>query len=174
VNETNKTSRTNVSLQGFNCVAFSESVFWSSGYTSKKKGSTEYYGWKPSYNCSEINQSRCILNNLEVKSRVITNAQEERGFVGEGFVQISEPDELICDNPEQGQYQKYLSYESVRDGEDKLDRHCGRNKNSDAKCAIEIVDGNINEVSCYGMKVQASQYSITDVFEIKYELCWEI
>jgi len=170
ITEINETIE-NISLEGFDCMKFKENVLWSSGYSSKQEGSVEYYSWQPNHTCEEIHGFGCVLINIEVKSRVITSAQEEIDFTGEGFVQISEPNELICNNPEQGFYERYLFYETSKDGEDKLNIQCGKSKNPDEKCAVEIVGNYSGELSCYGIKTQASRYSIVDVFEIKYDLC---
>lgn len=169
----NKTEKLNIILEGYNCQNFTENILWSSDYNNQPQGSTKYHTWQINHTCEEINQSTCILNNVEIKTRFIYISPEETLNTGQGYVQISNPDPSICNTPEQGTYLNYLAFETLKEDEIKLNNYCGRNKNPGSKCALESVENYKSEVLCYGIKTYASQSSIVDVFEIKYDLCWE-
>ena len=155
-------------LKDLNCQEFTEQVLWSSGYSNKQQGSTEYIVWEINHTCEETNLSNCMLNNIEIEARFLYPTPIETIVEGEGYVQISNPDESICNNPEQGIYLDYLAFETLKEDEIKLDRYCDKNPN--AKCRENIIN-TYSEISCYGIKIYASQYLIVDVFEIKYKLC---
>lgn len=150
--------------QELTCQEFQEQVLWSSGYTSKTQGSIEYYVWYPKIpNCTS-----CTLHDIEIKTRFIYATEYNTTKTRESYVQISNSDNSICKTPEEGIYKKYLAYETLQDEEVKLDKYC--NQNSKTKCEEEFI-GDYGNALCYGIKTYASQYSIVDVFEIKYKWC---
>ena len=81
---------TPLSLEGFICKNFTDSVLFSSGYTQKKKGSNNYEVWEVGVTCEEAGGKDCLLHNIHTKSRVLYLNPFDEGFVGEGYVQISE------------------------------------------------------------------------------------
>ena len=63
---------------------------------------------------------------------------EEKGKNGEGYIQISEPDESICDNPENANYSIYLSYDELKEVDFKrIGWEFGKNKNPNARFIFE-------------------------------------
>lgn len=151
-----------------NCKEFKENILWSSDYSIDQKGSINYQTWYPKYNCTSLNVSDCFIKNLELKTRFLYFGEDNEQ--GEGFIQISNPDKSICENPKQGIYEKYLTYENLTGESEKIGQYCGDNKNPDAKCGIEISDnypGNL----CYGIKAYADRHLIVDALEVKYVLC---
>jgi len=167
-------------LSDFTCKEFKDNLLlWSSGYTTKNEGSTNYDTWEIGISCEEAGGYGCLLHNITLNTRFIytnpnnTNSTGESNSIGEGYVQISDPDETICNNPEQATYSKYLAYDTPKEGEKEWKGYCGKNKNLGSKCGVEISDNYDDNVICYGIKTYASQYSIVDVVEIKYEWCWE-
>lgn len=167
----NKTNDT-IFLEGLVCEEFMDSVLFSSGYSLSQKGSTEYQAWHPEHNCTELNVSDCFLGSINIQTRFISMDSPDSEVYGEGYVQISEPDESICDNPKKGTYSRYLAYESLTDEDKKGSKYCGENKNRDGKCGVELFD-NYDYANCYGVKTYGSQYLITDVFDVTYTLCFE-
>lgn len=163
-------NETNYTLpQNLICKEFKETVIWSSGY-SLLKDSTNYQTWPPVYNCSEIGEN-CFIGNINIKTRFISTDSPNLNKFGEGYVQISDVGESVCDNPEQATYEDYLAYEILSGEDKKFDEYCGKSKNSKKKC-IEIFN-NQSYSNCYGIKIQGSQYMLVDVFEINYSLCRE-
>ena len=158
-----------VNIEGISCEEFKEQILWSSGYSNNEEGSTTYQTWTPKHGCSELNVSGCFLGNVEIKTRFLYFGENNQQ--GEGFIQISDPDESICGAPEQGNYSKYLAYESFHGESQKLEQHCGDNKNPTGRCAIDLTDGFDNTVGCYGIKSSADKHFIVDAFEVKYTLC---
>ena len=150
--------------EGMVCKNFTEQVFWSSGYGQNPQGSIEYHTWYPNItDCTS-----CILKDIEIKTRFIYTAGDETTTERESYVQISNPDDSIFNNPKQGTYSQYLAYENMKKEEIKLKNYCG--KNSNIKCEEEST-GDYGNAFCYGIKIHAPQYSIIDVFEIKYKWC---
>lgn len=173
LNETNRTllNETNITLlSNLICEEFTEQVFWSSNYSNNPEGSTNYQTWYPKHNCTEIGEN-CFLGTLEIKTRFLYFGEKNKQ--GEGYIQISNPDSSICNNPEKGDYSRYLAYEILRGESKKLEQYCGNNKNPNARCGVELTDEFEDPLTCYGIKAYADQYFIVDAFEIKYTLCWE-
>ena len=162
----------NFTLEGLVCKNFEEQVLWSSNYSLFSEGSTGYYVWNPKFSCSELNVDNCFFSNITLQTRFIFTDLEEGITEGEGYVQISNPKESICAEPEKVKYSDYLAYEILSEEEIKLGRYCGNNKNSNNKCGIEKLN-RYNFLNCYGIKVYGSQYLITDVFSINYTLCYD-
>ena len=158
-----------VNIEGVSCEEFKEQILFSSGYSNNEEGSINYQTWIPQHVCSEINVSDCFLGGVEIKTRFLYFGDNNQQ--GEGFIQISDPDESICDAPEQGTYSKYLAYESFHGESQKLEQHCGDNKNPTGKCAIDLTEGFDNTAGCYGIKSSADKHFIVDAFEVKYTLC---
>jgi hypothetical protein len=77
----------------------------------------------------------------------------------------SETGESICNNLGQGTYLKYLVYESLKEGEEKLDRYCDKNPNT--KCGEKITNS-YRGVSCYRVKVNASKKKIKHKKEVRW------
>ena len=156
------------------CKEFEEDVLWSSKYTHNEMGATKYQTWKMKANCMELGKGKCFLKALYVNSRTMYLSPNEANSIGEGYVQISDPNEAICDNPENGVYTRYLLYETIdeNDGE-KSGWSCGKNKNPGGVCGIEINTGIKEDAGCYGIKVHASKYFLIDVIQVKYKLCWD-
>ena len=165
-------SLVNFTLEGLVCKDFEEQVLWSSNYSLFSEGSTGYYVWNPKFSCSELNVDNCFFSNITLQTRFIFTDLEEGITEGEGYVQISNPKESICAEPEKVKYSDYLAYEILSEEEIKLGRYCGNNKNSNNKCGIEKLN-RYNFLNCYGIKVYGSQYLITDVFSINYTLCYD-
>src|SRR3989339_306638 len=165
-------SLVNFTLEGLVCKDFEEQVLWSSNYSLFSEGSTGYYVWNPKFSCSELNVDNCFFSNITLQTRFIFTDLEEGITEGEGYVQISNPKESICAEPENVKYSDYLAYEILSEEEIKLGRYCGNNKNSNNKCGIEKLN-RYNFLNCYGIKVYGSQYLITDVFSINYTLCYD-
>src|SRR3989339_150986 len=158
-------SLVNFTLEGLVCKDFEEQVLWSSNYSLFSEGSTGYYVWNPKFSCSELNVDNCFFSNITLQTRFIFTDLEEGITEGEGYVQISNPKESICAEPEKVKYSDYLAYEILSEEEIKLGRYCGNNKNSNNKCGIEKLN-RYNFLNCYGIKVYGSQYLITDVLII--------
>ena len=152
------------------CKEFEENVLWTGKYTNKQQGATNYQIWHPKHNCSELNTSNCFLKNAAVKARFLYFGDTNE--LGEGYIQISEPDESICDNPEKGNYFQYLAYETLKGENESFDQYCGKNKKAreKEKCDIGIPEYK-NYAACYGIKSYGSQHMIVDAFEIRYDLC---
>lgn len=151
------------------CTEFTEDILWLGTYTSNEEGSTKYYNWTPQNNCSEINLSTCIIHDVKTKTRIITSHPLDENYVGFGDVKITEL--TNCHNPLQGTYTEYLAQDSVKDGEFKLEYYTGEELDLGAKGILENEEISNFNLPCYGIKTHASQYSIVDVFEIKYKLC---
>ena len=166
-NETNETllNLTNITFES--CKTFEEHILWSSGFSNKQKGSTNYQIWTPKYNCSEIGQENCLIADIILDSRIISIDLPEGENEGEGYAQISELNN--CNAPEIGKYSDYIVNEKISGEEIKRGKYCGAGKGKE--CENEINFQIINYSSCYGIKSYSSQYSITDVFSIKYDLC---
>jgi len=153
--------------QDVECTTVEEHVLWSSGYNFLPEGSTNYQIWYPKYNCSELNSPNCFLTGLKVKSRFIPQPIPDDESEGIGFVQISELDN--CSSPQTGNYSHFLAYEKVLGEEMKQERYCGSKKGIECESEIAPYIGELN--NCYGIKSHASQYMLTDVFEVNYTLC---
>ncbi|MFH1711276.1 MAG: hypothetical protein ABH840_03120 [Nanoarchaeota archaeon] len=154
------------------CKEFEDYVLWTSGYSQKSKGSEKYQTWHPKHNCTEFNVSNCFLENMDVKTRFLYFGDDNEQ--GEGYIQISEPDESICNNPEKGNYLQYLAYETLRGENKSFDQYCGKNKKTKEKEKCNTGISNYkNYTGCYGIKAYGSQYMLVDVLEIRYDLCWE-
>src|SRR3989339_473900 len=162
----------NFTLEGLVCKNFEEQVLWSSYYSLFSEGSTGYYVWNPKFSCSELNVDNCFFSNITLQTRFIFTDLEEGITEGEGYVQISNPKESICAEPEKVKYSDYLAYEILSEEEIKLGRYCGNNKNSNKRCGIDKLS-RYDFLNCYGIKVYGSQYLITDVFSINYTLCYD-
>jgi len=171
-NETDEIINFNLALlQGKTCGEFSENVLWSSGYPLNEEGSTKYYSWKANNTCSNINKTNCVLKNLEVETRFIYLNLEDKNELKNNYIQIAQLNKSICDNPEFGNYTKHLAFESFSKDDVKKKRYCDKNPNADCESGTTSVYGEND--NCYGIKAYSSQYSIVDVFEVKYDLCWE-
>jgi hypothetical protein len=158
-----------ISEKEFSCKEFQEDVLWISNYTNSPEGSTNYLTWYPVHNCTELNVSNCRLENVYVETRFLYFGDGNEK--GEGYIQISNQDESICENPSKGIYSKYLAYDTIIGEGKKFGEYCGDNKNSNSKCGIQIAD-NYN-LNCYGIKSYGSQYMLVDAFKVKYNLCWK-
>jgi len=158
-------------LQGKTCEEFKEDVLWSSGYSLDIEGSTKYYSWHANNTCSSINKTDCVLKNIEVETRFIYTNIDEKDESKDNYVQIAQLNESICNNPELGNYTKHLAFESLNKEEVKLKKYCSKNPNADCKNEVTSIYQEIS--NCYGIKAYASQYSLIDVFEVKYDLCWK-
>ena len=162
-------------LEGFICKEFKDDVLWSSGYTHSKEGLTKYYTWFPEHNCSGVGSNDCLLHDVTIKTRFL-HANPDLLIIdsqGEGHIQISEPDKLVCNKPMQGNYLKYLASETILEEEKDYQKYCKKDKDIASRCSVEVSDKYSVNGLCYGIKVFGSQYSIVDVVEIKYDLCWE-
>lgn len=136
-----------------NCESFSENVLWSSGY-SKDESSINHHAWNLNETCSN-----CFITNIELKTRFLSSANETQQK--EGYVQISNPSqENFCENPEQGTYEKYLAYDTLKGESKRLGFYKQGNQTLD-----------FNSEGCYGIKLYADQNFLVDVFGIKYDLC---
>jgi len=163
-----------INLEGMTCKEFTDNILFSSGYTNKKQGSTNYETWKIQINCTEAGGQDCSLHNINTKSRVLYASPYDEEITGEGYVQISELDNSACNTPEVEEYSKYIAYDTPREEEDKKwERYCEKNKTPNSKCEIENSKDYYEESTCYGIKTYASQYSIVDVVEISYTWCWD-
>lgn len=151
------------------CEEFEENILWSSGYSLNLKGSTNYQTWYPQHNCTRIGEQNCFLGKVEIQTRFLYFGESNEQ--GEGYIQISNPDESICGNPEQGIYSGYLAYETLYGESKRLGQYCGSNKNLNAKCGIEIAGGFENTAACYGIKSRATKSFLVDAFKVKYTLC---
>jgi len=151
-----------------NCEEFKEDILWSSGYSNEQKGSINYQTWYPKYNCKFLNVSNCIIESLELETRFLYVGEDDKQ--GEGFIQISNIDKSICENPEQGIYEKYLAYETLIGESQKIGQYCGDNKNLNKKCGVEKSDNYLGNL-CYGIRVYADRQFIVDAFEVKYKIC---
>ena len=158
-----------LNIDGVFCEEFKEQILWSSGYSNNEKGSTTYQTWIPQHGCFGLNVSDCFLGDVEIKTRFLYFGDNNQQ--GEGYIQISDPDESICDAPEQGTYSKYLAYKNLQGESQKLEQHCGSNKNPAGKCAIDFTESFDNTAGCYGIKSSADKHFIVDAFEIKYTQC---
>ena len=162
INETNEVT----TPQNFVCKEFKEQVIWSSGYSFLSNGSTNYQTWYPKNSCEELNASSCIIRDIALQTRFISSDSPETKIIGEGYIQISEPDESICNNPSQGSYFRYLAYETTREEEKKMTYNCKKNKDCEEEKANSLEYKN-----CYGIKLYGDQYLIVDAFYVNYNLC---
>ncbi len=156
------------------CKEFQDNVLWSSGYSIVPEGSIYYHTWNIGTNCTEAGGYNCFLQNINVSTRYIHADLDESNSSREGYVQISEPDESICNAPEQGIYSKYLAYETLTGEDIRKGWYCGKNKNPNARCAFEVSNNYDYNVNCYGIKTYGSQYFLLDVFEVSYTWCWDV
>ena len=162
---------TMLELDGLTCKEFTDNVLFSSGYTHKKKGSTNYETWVPEVNCSGAGGQDCSLRNVNTKSRLVYVDVFDEGFIGEGYAQITELENSDCSSPEKKNYGGFIAYDALTEEGGKWERYCERDK-AFGKCKIEDSVRSYKESTCYGIKTYASQYSIVDVVEIKYTWCW--
>jgi len=164
--ETNQTLNiTNATFEGL-CQEFEEQILWSSGYSLLPSGSLNYEIWYPKYNCTELGVSDCFIENIKIKTRFISIDFPDLKRSGEGYVQISEPNNSICDNPKKGKYLQYLANETLIGEDRKMKDYCGKKD-----CEIESFE-NYGFSDCYGIKIYGDQYMITDIFEVTYSLCY--
>jgi len=155
------------------CEAFKDDVLWTSRYSALEKGSTNYQTWNLNHNCSELEglgeeAESCVIKSMNVKARFNTIISEDLTAPANGYVQISSPDESICNNPESGQYSKYLAYETIEGEGMIMMNYCGKDKKG-AEC--DKITDNYGYSNCYGIKAYGSQYMIVDVLEVNYILC---
>ena len=167
------------------CEEFEDNILWSSGYTSSSGGSTKYWTWIPKATCAETGGQDCSLESISVYSRTIYAAPsletspEGPEATGTSYIQISNPDNSVCDHPEREAYSTYLAYESMNGTEgQKEEWSCGYEKeensiNPKPKCRIKLNSNFTSNTRCYGIKAHASANTMTDVFKIKYRLCWD-
>jgi hypothetical protein len=156
-----------INLNDYSCKDFEEKILWSSGYTNKQSGSTNYETWIPKYNCSEIGKENCIITDIELDSRLISVDNPDGDSEGIGYIQSSEINN--CNIPQSGEYLQYLVYDKTYGEEVKREKYCGNKKGSE--CEVEVVESLGELKSCYGIKAYGSQYLLMDVFSIKYSLC---
>jgi len=154
------------------CKDFEDNVLWSSGYSLLPEGSTSYNTWNIRTNCAEAGGNNCFLQNVSISTRTLYVSSIDLNGSGESYIQLSNPDDSICDIPEQGVYSRYLSFETLAEEGKKRGWYCGKNKNPNAKCGVEIASNYNDNVTCYGIKAYASQYSLIDAFKVKYTWCW--
>jgi hypothetical protein len=145
-------------FKGDNCQKFEENVLWTSKYTNEQKGYTNYEIWRPKYNCSAINENKCIIANIEVNARFLSTDYPELNNSKGGYVRISESNKDSCINPEKANYQMYLAQEIINGEEKKLKKY-----QNDADY--------LNYADCFGIELSASQYMLVDVFDVSYTLC---
>ena len=168
-------------INNFNCKEFEENILWSSGFSHDNKGSINYQIWTPKFTCEEAEGQNCFLQDVSVSSRTIYISTDDKEINGKSYIQISNPDESICDNPENGVYSTYLAYESIKGVEgQKKAWYCGYDKEesedlikSKSKCGIKLGSQFVSDGGCYGIKAYASQNSIIDVVKVQYKLCWD-
>ncbi|MEX0932734.1 MAG: hypothetical protein WDZ77_01395 [Candidatus Pacearchaeota archaeon] len=160
--ETNETEEIEFIVpENLNCETFKETLLWSSGY-SNSQGSLNYTSWWPNKTCEN-----CFIANVEIETRFLSFEDANRN--AEGYVQISNPEQSICNNPETGTYEKYLAYETLRGESQKKGQYCGNNKNQNSTCGIEF--NTDYSLECYGIKSYADPKMILDTFKIKYSIC---
>ncbi len=156
------------------CKEFSDDILFTSGYTFLPEGSESFQTWIPENNCSEAGGTNCFLQNMSVKARVINANPAEGNNNRNAYMQISNPDESICSNPEKGIYSNYLAYESINDSEGQISGwYCGEKLEENSICGIQLSDKFNEKTNCYGIKAYASQYLIVDAVKIKYSWCWK-
>lgn len=147
----------------FVCKEFEENILWTSGYSSSQESSVNYQTWIPAANCTEAGGENCFLRGIKVDGRIIYLNPFDENINGETYVQISDPDELICNDPKKGKYSENLFYKQI--------------KNFESEGIINLTsESELNSKfnsNCYGIKVYSSPYILTDVFKVKYELCGE-
>lgn len=171
LNETNESIETleNISFSNIICQNFEEKVIWSSGYSLESEGSSGYEVWYPNYNCSELNSSYCFVGDIGIETRFISTGLAEEGVLEEGYVQISNLAEGLCNNFDSVNYTTYLARDSLEEESISRGYYCGENKSS---CNLDNPD-NYAYRSCYGIKIYSSQYFVTDVLAVNYTLCSE-
>lgn len=157
-------------MENIECESFEERILWSSDYAYHPEGSTKYQTWYPKHNCTEVRGKNCFLSHVEIETRFLYSGEDDEET--EGYVQISNPDESICENPEQGTYSQYLAHEDLHGQIVQTDWHCGDNKNPEKECDSGLFDEFGQVAPCYGIKAFSGQKGIVDVFRIKYALCW--
>ena len=151
------------------CISFEESILWSSGFTNKKNGITNYQTWYPKNNCSELGIENCYITNIRLNSRIISTNIPEGETESIGYIQISNL--INCENPEKGDYSEYLTYdktfgEEIKKGDYCRDKLCNDIKEDDVSTSFKYN-------FCYGIKAYSSQYMILDSVSIKYDLCYD-
>ena len=161
------------------CEEFKENVLWSSGFTHNNMGSTAYYTWKPENWCDETIDKNCFLQKIIVNSRTIYISDNDKKISGKIYIQISNLDNAGCNNPGEGVYGDYLSYEQLEGIEGIENKwYCGYEK-EDSEKLIELnpdcrlTNKLVSTSECFGIKAHASQLMMIDVFKIKYTLCQE-
>lgn len=152
-----------------NCAEFKENLLLSSEY-NQQKNSTNYKTWYPKNNCTTIRESECFIKTLNVKARFLNLGEINEH--GEGYIQISNPEGFICDQPKQGNYERYIAYENITGESQEIDNYCGNNKNPNSKCGVEFSENFEHLPECYGIKIHATKKFIVDTFEVNYKLCW--
>jgi hypothetical protein len=137
------------------CESYSDKVLFSSGYTSNIGGRTNYQNWTPKIKCSNLVKENCYLENIQIVSRYLYLPIDDEVIKEEGYVMISEPNEN-CNIPSKLKYSNVLF-----------------NKTWSKEITLnELMNKQYVLSNCYGIKIHTSQYSIIDVFEIKYKLCF--
>lgn len=163
------------------CEEFEENVIWSSGFTHQAKDSTAYYTWKPEHLCKETENRNCFLQEIIVNGRIIYVSGDDKEIDNESYIQISNLDSSNCDFPERGVYSTYMVYATIKgEGEVKNSEYCDYEKEETedfikfkSECNLKLTAEFSKDYECFGIKAFAPQFSIIDVFKIKYKLCWE-
>ncbi len=170
-NISNISNSTSITLEipaGISCKEFTENVLWSSNYSNNDLGSTNYQTWHLKNNCTSAEIDNCFIGSVHIKTRFVYMGENNQQ--GSGYIQISEPNQTICENPQNGNYQNYLAYETLIGEERKFGEYCGNNKNSDEKCGVDYSDRTAFS-NCYGIKSHADKNFLVDAFEVNYTLC---
>lgn len=154
------------------CREFKDGVFWSSRYSEDEKGSVNYQTWDIQNNCIGAGGNNCSLHDISVKSRILYFSPYNTTTAEEAYAQISELQKSDCSKPQKEKYSEYLAY-GIPEEEAEWKIYCGKNADLNSECGVEVPDKYDDNSMCYGIKTHAPQYSVVDVVEVKYTLCWD-
>lgn len=162
------------------CKEFEDNVLFSSGYTHYANGSINYRTWKIGTHCNLAGGKNCLLQNVSIDVRyvysnpyAIDTDEINNKNKGIDYVQISNPDESICNKPENGFYSTYLFYKSIDWPQGEKELFCEKVNDLFFECVIRLDNSLNNNIGCYGIKLYSSQYVLIDVLKIKYNWCWD-
>jgi len=159
-----------INLDGMICREFEDYVIWTSGFSHSPEGSVKYQNWTIKTNCTQAGGQNCLLQDITLDTRIIYASVSDELTTGNSYIQISNPDKNICDNPENGEYSKFLTQESITNYEfQKRKEFCEKGE----ECEIKLDKKFTDNFDCYGIKAYASQSMMIDAFKIRYKWCWD-
>ncbi len=161
-----------IGLKNTVCSDFEDSILWTSGFTNTNRSSIKYQAWPISANCMQ-EEGICSLQDIKVDVRFTYLEPYNDTMERISYIQLSEPDESVCINPENGEYNIYLAYEKISNAEGQI-RHwyCGKKQINESDSCLKLSQELHGNITCYGIKGYSSQGIIADVLKVRYKLCW--